>query len=337
MTVYASSKRALLAGLSSAVIAALAFFTSALPVEADPDVPTVTIGQITPTYAKVSWSTNQWYDFFHIQMAPVGEHSGYIEIDSPGDNGWYQWATLTPGTTYTFAVQGCHNLPNYMYSCGAFGEATIKTPAVAPPTPAPPAIAAWVPTPPQHVQATAKSSSEIDLSWQPDPGASGFSVQVNDGRVYSSPNNSGGIVIPNLSAHTAYTFTVCSIYSGSKPCANTGATTKGDVIAPTAVAARVQRPGVNVTWDRPSDSDDQWFEVQNFQTPTGALELHVPRVATWVVVSGRLNANRRSYDGTFAGGQVRVCTGNDVKTVCSAPVNTQGSRTISPIHVNMVM
>ena len=143
--------------------------------------------------------------------------------------------SLSPGTTYHFRVKSKDKSGNVAYSADSvFTTISVGTPIA-----------------PSHLQSTATSTSEVQLTWSDNStNEQGFDIyQSSDGVNFQQITNVGpntqSYSVSNLHAQTLYYFRVCAYNaSGDSYVSNTsGVTTQAPKAFPTAVGFGVQTPG----------------------------------------------------------------------------------------------
>lgn len=162
----------------------------------------------------------------------------------------YQDTTLTPSTAYTYTVS----------AYDAAGNNSAQSAPVTATTLAPPDTAA--PSVPANVQAVATSSSQVSVSWDAatdNVGVASYKLYRN-GNVIATVTNGTTYTDSNLTANTAYTYTVAAMDAAgntSPQSTPVAVTTLSDTTAPSAPAnlsaSATSSTQINLTWSAATD------------------------------------------------------------------------------------
>jgi len=299
------------------------------------DVPAPTIGTISATSDTITvhWNAAKDYGFYNVRFASKGGWENQTEIDSSGNNGWYRWNQLTPGTTYTFKVQGCFSGLSNSH-CSMWTAVNIAT--ILPP-----------PAPPGTLHTESSSYSQIHVWWTNAPGVKGLHAYRDPGvaQGLTLPANAVGYIDDGVSPAQTYTYKVCADYqSGGTACASVVARSSAPppapmplaLLPPTAILAQWHsRTQIRIVWTPAAHSSAGWFDVEH---RVGIAPLSDAGASPWQIDAAHLANTTTSFTGSYpalSGGLhhiFRVCADYSNERKCSLPAADRPDLTPNVSH-----
>ena len=234
----------------------------------------------------------------------ANNESGFrIEQSTDGTN-FTQIATAGSNAV-SFAVTGLSASTTYFYRVASFNSAgdsgfsnTASATTSAPPT--------SVPAAPSGLNATAVSSSQINLTWTDNANnESGFRIeQSTDGtnftQIATAGSNAVSFSVTGLSASTTYFYRVASFNSaGTSGFSNTASATTSGPPAPVPAApsglsaTAVSRTQINLSWTDNS-GDESGFRIERCKNPNCTSFVQIAEVGANVTTFADTTVNRNT-------------------------------------------
>ena len=234
----------------------------------------------------------------------ANNESGFrIEQSTDGTN-FTQIATAGSNAV-SFSVTGLSASTTYFYRVASFNSAgdsgfsnTASATTSAPPT--------SVPAAPSGLNATAVSSSQINLTWTDNANnESGFRIeQSTDGtnftQIATAGSNAVSFSVTGLSASTTYFYRVASFNSaGTSGFSNTASATTSGPPAPVPAApsglsaTAVSRTQINLSWTDNS-GDESGFRIERCKNPNCTSFVQIAEVGANVTTFADTTVNRNT-------------------------------------------
>lgn len=270
---------------------------------------TPTVSALTPTALTLTWAPsieNVALFQYRIYRIEGGSRSLVTAVwQQPGGRNSTQLTNLTPGTTYTFAVEAVDDAGNVS---PLSPSVTVTTPTELDSTP---------PTVPGTPTVTAVTATSVQLAWAPSSDASGIQFY----RIYEAPDGvttygyrtvpaAGGATITGLLPGTSYTFEVAAVDTAGNVSTRSGRVTVSTATSDQgcAVAYRItgQWPGafqasvsIRNTSATPIPFSALNWRFANAQSITSAW-----RVGSWSMAGASATVTGPSWQRTIQPGGV---------------------------------
>ncbi len=255
---------------------------------------------VSATQIDLNWNTASGATSYHLKRATTSG-GPYTTIASPAGTSFSDIG-LSADTTYYYVVSASN--------AGGESADSSETNAVTLPDP---------PTAPDGLAATAISPSEIDLTWDPVTGASGYSVKraASSGGPYTTLATDVTVTTfsdTGLSESTAYYYVVSASNTGgeSPDSAEASATTPSNIpAAPTdLVATAVSTSAIDLSWTASSGADSYHVKratasggpYTTIASPTGTVfsDTGLSESTSYYYVVSAVNTSGESADSTEA-------------------------------------
>ncbi len=228
-----------------------------------PSIPTaLTVTDSTPTSITFSWAETAGATYYQIINDTTGQVSAPIQGTSATISG------LSPGQTYTFALQACNNVgcsnpssltvatttvgvaappPSVPTTAAAPPSAVTPTPAVPLPPVAPPVLIPMPPQAPQFIGSTATgaTSANLTIGWAPVAGATYYQVVHSTGQLLAQTSQTIAVLQGLAPGATISLYVRACNSSGCSNPSAVGTFSTASLAAPThVVSAQTGLPAV---------------------------------------------------------------------------------------------